>query len=95
MPESAKPRISSESDSAALAPLQQDFCILTDRLVHNLSIVTTLKSVQGSLRERSQGVWQVRVSLGLDPTTKRYVYVSTTVRAGRRAAQREAARLVK
>ena len=60
-----------------------------------LSIIDTLKSVQGSLRERSPGVWQVRVSLGRDPTTKRYRYVSVTVRGGRRAAQREAARLVK
>ncbi|HXZ62615.1 MAG TPA: hypothetical protein VEG62_07730, partial [Acidimicrobiales bacterium] len=35
------------------------------------------------------------MSLGRDPRTKRYRYVSTTVRGGRRAAQREAARLVK
>jgi integrase len=60
-----------------------------------LSIIDTLKSVQGSLRERSPGVWQVRVSLGRDPKTKRYRYVATTVHGGRRAAQREAARLVK
>jgi integrase len=60
-----------------------------------LSIIDTLKSVQGSLRERSPGVWQVRVSLGRDPATKRYRYVTTTVHGGRRAAQREAARLVK
>jgi len=33
MRESAKPRISSESDSAALAPLQQDFRDMPDRLV--------------------------------------------------------------
>ena len=51
--------------------------------------------MQGSLRERSPGVWQVRVSLGRDPATKRYRYVSATVRGGRRLAQREAARLVK
>ncbi len=59
VPESPKPRISSESDSAALAPLQQDFCVLEDRLVHNLSTIATLKSVQPSLRERSPGVWRV------------------------------------
>jgi hypothetical protein len=35
------------------------------------------------------------VSLGRDPKTKRYEYVTATVRGGRRAAQREAARLVK
>ena len=38
--------VSSESDSAALAPLQQDFCILTDRLAHHPSRIATLKSVQ-------------------------------------------------
>jgi hypothetical protein len=32
-------RVSSESDSAALAPLQQDFSVSTDRLVHNLSVI--------------------------------------------------------
>jgi integrase len=35
------------------------------------------------------------VSLGRDPKTKRYEYVTTTVRGGRRTAQREAARLIK
>ena len=48
-----------------------------------------------SLRERSSGVLQVRVSLSRDPKTKRYRYVSTTIRGGRRAARREAARLVR
>ena len=38
-------RVSSESDSAALAPLQQDFCIAGDRPVHNLSLMPTLKSL--------------------------------------------------
>ena len=33
--------------------------------------------------------------LGRDPKTKRYEYATATVRGGRRAAQREAARLVK
>ena len=67
---------------------------MTDRLAHNLSIIATLKSVQGSLRERSPGVWQVRVALGRDPTTHRYRYAHATVHGGRRDAQREAARLV-
>jgi hypothetical protein len=62
---------------------------------HNLTIITRLKSVSGSLRERSPGVWQVRVSLGRDPKTHRYRYAHATVHGGRRAAQREAARLVK
>lgn len=50
--------------------------------------------MQGSIRERSPGVWQVRVSLGRDPQTKRYQYATTTVRGGRRDAQRAAAKLV-
>jgi hypothetical protein len=63
VPESAKPRISSESDSAALAPLQQDFCVSKTALP-NRSGVDTPKSVQRSLRECSLGVWRRRVSLG-------------------------------
>jgi len=48
--------------------------------------------VRGSLRERSPGVWQVRVSLGRNPG--RYADASTTVQRGRRDAQRAAAKLV-
>lgn len=47
----------------------------------------------GSIRERAPGVWQVRVSLGRDPETKRYTYASETVRGTRRDAQRAATRL--
>jgi hypothetical protein len=82
--------VSSESDSAALAPLQQDFCLMTDRLVQSPSIIATQKSVQESLRERPPGVWQVRVSLG----TLRYRYAHATVQGGRRDDQKAAARLV-
>jgi len=39
-------------------------------------------------------VWQVRVSLGRSPATGHYSYASTTVRGGRRDAQRAAAKLV-
>jgi hypothetical protein len=39
-----------------------------DRLVQNLSVVATLNPVRASLRERSPGVWQVRVS-GVGPGT--------------------------
>ncbi|MGH9091052.1 MAG: tyrosine-type recombinase/integrase [Acidimicrobiales bacterium] len=49
--------------------------------------------MQGSIRERSAGVWQIRVSLGRDQTTGRYRYASATVRGGRRDAQRAAAKL--
>ena len=67
---------------------------MTDRLVHKLSIIATPKSVKGSLRERSPGVWQVRVSLGRDPATHRYRYAAATVRGANRDAQRAAAGLV-
>jgi hypothetical protein len=77
-------RVSSESDSAALAPLQQDFCISEDSLVHSLSIIATPKSVKSSLRERSPGVWQVRVSFGCDSATRRQRDVAETVRAAKR-----------
>jgi len=50
--------------------------------------------VKGSLRERSPGVWQVRVSLGRDPATHRYRYAAATVRGTKRDAQRAAAGLV-
>ena len=62
-------RGSSESDSAALAPLQQEFRRVTRTVVHTRATVTdSLRP--GSLRERSSGVWQVRVSLGRDPATR-------------------------
>ena len=86
--------VSSESDSAALAPLQQGFCVLGMDAVHNLSITATLIPVRGSLRERSPGVWQVKVSLGRDPATRRYRYAAATVRGTKRDAPRAAARLV-
>jgi len=57
-------RVSSESDSAALAPLQQGFRVSEDRLVPNLSRIDALDPVQNSLRERSPDVWQVSVTLG-------------------------------
>ena len=60
--------VRSESDSAALAPLQQDFRVSEDRLVHDLSVFDAPKSVEGSLRERSLGVWHVPASIGSDLT---------------------------
>ncbi len=70
-------RVSSESDSAALAPLQQDFCASTGQLVQNLSILVALESVPGSLRERSPGVWQVRARHGVADLFERRFLVST------------------
>ena len=50
--------------------------------------------MQGSLRERQPGVWQIRVCAGRDPVTRRFRYVTRTVRGGKRDAQRAAAALV-
>ena len=58
-------------------------------------MIATLKPLRGSLGDRSPGIWQVPVSLGRDPKTKRYTYFSSTVHGDRRAAQRKSARLVK
>jgi len=50
--------------------------------------------MQGSLRQRKPGVWQVRVCAGRDPLTRRWRYITRTVRGGKREAQRAAAELV-
>ena len=93
MPESPKPRVSSESDSAALAPLQQELRLATRAVAHISGLVADwLRS--GSLRERSPGVWQARVSLGRDPATRRYRYAAAAVGGTKRDAQRASARLV-
>jgi hypothetical protein len=59
-----------------------------------VSIILSTNSTE-SLRERTAGVRQVRVSLGRDPASKRYSDVRTSVRGGRRVARQAAARLVK
>lgn len=45
--------------------------------------------MQGSLRERSRGSWELRVFVGVDPVIKRHRYRSKTVRANRAEAERE------
>jgi integrase len=50
--------------------------------------------VQGSIRRRGADSWQVRVSLGRDPETGRYRYVSRYVHGTKRDAQRAAAELI-
>ena len=85
--------VSSESDSAALAP-PEDLCVLVGPVVHNPSVLATLEPVRESLCQRRPGVWQVRVSLGRGPRSHRYRYAATTVRGSQRDAQRAAARLV-
>src|SRR5580704_17811113 len=50
--------------------------------------------MQGSIRERRPGVWQIRICAGRDPATRRFRYVTRTVHGGKRDAQRAAAALV-
>jgi hypothetical protein len=50
--------------------------------------------MQGSIRERRPGVWQIRICAGRDPETRRFRYVTRTVQGGKRDAQRAAAALV-
>jgi Phage integrase family/Phage integrase, N-terminal SAM-like domain/Arm DNA-binding domain len=50
--------------------------------------------VRGSIRSRGADNWQVRVSLGRDPETGRYRYVSRYVHGTKRDAQRAAAELI-
>jgi integrase len=50
--------------------------------------------MQGSLRQRSIGSWELRVFIGVDPTTKRRRYRSMTVRGSRADAERELAAMV-
>jgi len=45
--------------------------------------------MQGSLRQRSIGSWELRVFVGVDPDTKRRRYRSKTVRCNRAEAERE------
>lgn len=50
--------------------------------------------MQGSVRQKARGVWEVRIYRGRDPETGRKVYVSRTVRGSKRDAQALARRLV-
>jgi integrase len=50
--------------------------------------------MQGSLRQRSTGSFELRVFVGVDPTRKRRRYRSTTVRGSRAHAERELAAMV-
>ena len=50
--------------------------------------------MQGSLRQRSPGSFELRVFIGVDPTTRRCRYRSMTVRGGRAEAERELAVMV-
>ena len=50
--------------------------------------------MQGSMRQRSAGSWELRVFVGVDPGTGRRRYRSTTVRGSRAEAERELADMV-
>lgn len=50
--------------------------------------------MRGSIRSRGADSWQVRVSLGRDPSTGKYDYVTRWVHGTKRDAQRAAAALV-
>jgi hypothetical protein len=94
VPEYPEPPISSESDSAALAPLLAGFSRFDGPAREEPVRGRCAQSVEESLRERSPGVWQVRTSPGREPATKRYRYASATVQVSRREPQRKAAGLV-
>jgi hypothetical protein len=50
--------------------------------------------MRGSLRQRSAGSFELRVYIGVDPTTGRRRYRSMTVRGNRADAERELAAMV-
>ncbi len=50
--------------------------------------------MRGSMRQRSEGSWELRVFVGRDPLTGRRKYLTKTVRGGKREAQRALAALV-
>jgi integrase len=56
--------------------------------------VGTFRPKSGSLREKSPGVWEIRVALGRDPLTGSYRSVSRTIHGGKRKAREEIARIV-
>jgi integrase len=50
--------------------------------------------MRGSIRKRDSGSWELRVSMGRDPITGKYVYVSRTALGTKRDAERALAQLV-
>lgn len=50
--------------------------------------------MRGSMRQRSEGSWELRVFIGRNPLTGQRQYVTKTVRGGKREAQRALAALV-
>jgi integrase len=54
----------------------------------DIAKISNLVTMSGYMRSRSHGVWEVRVSTGRDPVTKRQREISRTVRGTRRDAQK-------
>jgi integrase len=54
----------------------------------------TVGAMAGQMRERTPGVWELRVHLGRDAITKKRIDVSRTFRGGQRAAGKALAQLV-
>jgi len=50
--------------------------------------------VTGHKKEIRPGVWKLRVSVGKDPATGRYIYVSKTIKGGSRIADKHLAEMV-
>lgn len=50
--------------------------------------------MRGSIRDKSAGVYELRVSLGRDPITGRYRQLSRIIHGGKRTAQNELAKLI-
>jgi len=50
--------------------------------------------MRGSIRQRKNGSWELRVSVGRDALTGKYLYVSRTATGGKRDAQRALGQLI-
>ena len=50
--------------------------------------------MRGSIRQRGDNSWQLRVHVGIDPLTRRHVYKARTFRGSKRDAQRALSELV-
>ncbi len=85
-------RFSRPSDSSALALLQWTYARRAG-VGPNRVQTGYLEGVPGSVRERSPGVWRVRVSTGRDPVTGRWRTTQVTVRGSETKAKNAAAKL--
>ena len=61
---------------------------------HGIAHVRDACSMDGSIRQRSAGSWELRAYVGVDPETGRRIDRSITVRGNRSDAERELAKMV-